>query len=412
MLERLSPFWRNLALSLLGVLVAWLAWSIRAVLNPLLVGYLLAYILHPLVVRVERRGMSRRSAVNVIFLVGAVGLFLVGVFFWQQGKGLVTDLFAAAEPDATALQTAPDSGVAPPGAPASDAVPGHLGERVRQEVETLSRRVEGWVREWIPGFELPLDELWTALRSELSSFVTSDKAADVAFGGLGWLRDVLGSALGILGILVLVPIYTYFLLFELGRINAFVARYLPRGERERIGRIAESLGEVLSSFFRGRLLIAFLKGAFIAAGLALCGVQYWFFLGMLAGVGSLVPFAGPVLAFVMALLVATVEHGFAGAVWRTGLVAALAEILEGYVLIPKILGDSLGLHPVVVLFAIMAGGAALGLFGVLIAVPLMATVVILVRELVLPALARFADEVPPAAPPGGHAPGTRLARRA
>jgi predicted PurR-regulated permease PerM len=86
------------------------------------------------------------------------------------------------------------------------------------------------------------------------------------------------------------------------------------------------------------------------------------------------------------------EYDLFTALWRTGLIYLLAEVFEGYVLMPKILGDSLGLHPVVVLASLMIGGAALGMFGILLALPLAATVIILTRELVLPALRKTAME--------------------
>ena len=157
------------------------------------------------------------------------------------------------------------------------------------------------------------------------------------------------------------------------------------------------------------MLICLLKGGVITAGLFAVQVPYAVFLGMGSGFLSLVPFVGPVFGFAAAFVLAAfppgaVEVTAAAAegpsVWvpilwallRTGGVFVAAELLEGYVLLPKILGDSLGLHPVVVLASIFIGGAALGMFGFLIALPLTAALVILVREMVLPALADFADE--------------------
>jgi len=208
-----------------------------------------------------------------------------------------------------------------------------------------------------------------------------------------------GSLLALVSFVVLLPIYTYFLLFELERIHAFVRRYLPRAEREHISRVGLQIGEVIGNFFRGRLAVCLAKGLFIAAGLALCGVQYALLLGMVAGAAALIPFAGPLLAYLMGLAFAlqqgpgpsTPELDLFEALWRTGAVYLLAEGLEGYYLVPKILGESLGLHPVVVLVSIFAGGAAFGMFGILLALPVTASLVIVMREFVLPELARLAD---------------------
>jgi predicted PurR-regulated permease PerM len=98
--------------------------------------------------------------------------------------------------------------------------------------------------------------------------------------------------------------------------------------------------------------------------------------------------------FVLAAVVGILEHGVIGSLVRAVLVFGAGEIFEGYVLVPRILGDKLGLHPLVVFFALFAGGAALGMLGLLIALPLTATLVVLFQEFVLPALKQFADEAP------------------
>ena len=200
-----------------------------------------------------------------------------------------------------------------------------------------------------------------------------------------------------IGFLALLPVYTYFLLFELERIHELVRQHVPKRERERVTRIGRRVGEVIASFFRGRLLICLLKGLVLAFGLTILQVPYGFLLGVLSGFLSLVPFVGPMIGFGATFLISLqgADPESAG-IWMSlaliGGVFMLAEILEGYVFIPKILGDSLGLHPVVILLSVFVGGAALGFFGFLIAVPLAATLIILFRELVMPALEDFAEE--------------------
>jgi predicted PurR-regulated permease PerM len=149
---------------------------------------------------------------------------------------------------------------------------------------------------------------------------------------------------------------------------------------------------VLSSFLRGRLVVSLLKGAFIALGLWMIGVPYALLLGCLAAFLSLIPFVGPMIAFLLGFLLAMLHRELFDALWRVGLIYVLAEFVEGYVLMPKVLGESLGLHPMVVLASLMIGGAALGMFGLLLALPIAATVIILTREIVLPALAKTSAE--------------------
>lgn len=396
MFEFNSTTRRNLALAALGLLVLWFAWEIRAVLNPLLLGYLCAHILHPLVERLVARGLSRRSAVNLVFLVGFLSVLIAGFGLWQQGSTLVGE-----------IRSNPD-----------------LAKRVQEEIVGAHASAQAFVDRYAPGVKLPgLDELAVWLRDALAQLVSSTPSDAAAAGGAASAappvgtslttfvghaaRGFFGGLLAFTSLLVLVPLYTYFLLFELERVHKFVRRYLPRTQRARVSRVAEEVGEVLSNFFRGRMLVCALKGAFITIGLLVCDVPYAFLFGMGSGFLSLIPFVGAMFGFVIALLVAMVDQGALPALLKTGIVFGLAEIVEGYVLIPKILGDSLGLHPVVVLFAIMAGGAALGFFGVLIALPLTAAIVILVREFVLPPLARFADESGSASPPNGPSAGRK-----
>jgi predicted PurR-regulated permease PerM len=381
MIERLPRVWRNVALLVLAALVLWFCWSIRAVINPLLIGYLCAYILHPAVQKLEDRGFSRRSAVLLIFLGGFVLAAGIGFGTFIQTKKLVQEVVT--------------------------------NEDVREKISTQFEEVRSGLDQRFPGLipsrdEIPdLAEAMTWLREFVTSHHdTAQRAGEatvVAAGGaFGLITDVLGTLVAIGGLFVLVPLYTYYMLFEIGRVNAWIKTYIPRIERERMTRVATQIGAVLSNFFRGRLVVCLLKGAVIAIGLFAAGVPYAFLFGMLGGFLSIIPFVGPFVAFLGAFLVGVIDHGVVSSLIRTGAVFGLAEVLEGYVFIPKIMGDSLGLHEVVVLFALIAGGAALGMFGILISLPLTATIVILFREFVVPALTAWVEDdrtVPPPLPP-------------
>lgn len=386
MLERLSPARRNLALIVLALLVIWFSWTVRSVLNPVILGYLLAYVLHPMVATLERRGFSRRAAVNLIFVAFALLMLLTALSIFWQGKALFVQV--------SAMLTATGGTEVPPLQERLDTALSALQQTLIEwgllEAESAGTPVEPW----------SLHSVFDALRAwwqrEVGPEGSARAGAAAAEGLFGMLMRVSGSVLSVVSLVFLLPIYTYFLLFELERIHTFVRRYLPRRERERIASIGSQIGEVLASFFRGRLFVCFLKGLFLTIALVVCGVPYAMLLGFLGGLLALVPVVGPVAAFALAFLVAMLDVEFSAlsALVTVGVVYGLAEVIEGYLLIPKILGDSLGLHPVVVILALTIGGAALGLFGLLVALPLTATVIILVRELVLPALRALADETP------------------
>lgn len=460
MLQNLSRTRRNWALAFFAALVLWFCWRIREVLNPLLLGYLLAFILHPAVQKLEGRGWSRTKAVNVIFAgSGLVGGVLALVLLWQGSNlsGLLTntpilerirssqsELFATVqkwlpedmlaslseggaevgegEPGGELgidLDKDPEGAPAEPDAPAVATESGDAddgGSEVLEDAAPMDADValvDGESGAASPGPEsyedLGLVEVLQGIWRNLSPEQAAD-AGQFALRGAGGLwasfRHWFGSALGLGFLLVLLPVYTYFLLFELGRIHGFVARYIPVRQRALVVDVGRQIGEVISSFFRGRLIVCLLKGLAMSLGLALIGTDYALLLGMTGGFLSLVPFFGPFGGFLFAIVVGLAAPGTQplGLVLRTGVVFALAELFEGYYLVPKILGDSLGLHPVVVLFAVFAGGATLGMFGFLIALPLTATIVILIKALVLPALAAFADEEPEPVSDGPESP--------
>jgi len=409
-IDRLSPSARKVALVALFILVGWFLWSVRSVLNPLILGYLLAFVVHPLVLRLERKGWKRRRAVNFIFGAFAVLLTLIGLGIFFQGRGLAREL---ASEQGLGLK---------------------VRERIEQSVEEYHDEIS-WLIQYLPkrandkndkqegvegvtkkpdAVETPVEpdkrglpaidpndkaaDLKRQIRAWWDSWITEEGSGDAASqlgtGVVFLFQQVFGNLLALATLLILLPIYTYFLLFELERIHKFVARYLPKRDRARLVRIGTLIGEVLANFFRGRLLVCLAKGTFLAIGLAVTGVDFALLLGLGTGFLSLIPFVGSAIGFVMALLVAMLEHSLGYAVISVGTVFLLAEGLENYLLIPKIIGDSLGLHPIVVIFCLMAGAASLGMFGLLVALPLTATLVILGREFLLPVLADVADNDP------------------
>lgn len=389
----MSPVRRNLLLALVGVLFLWFVWSIRAVVNPLLLGYLAAYILHPMVLRLERRGMSRRKAVNVIFLAGIVGSLLIGAGVLLQGKGLVENVVGDED----------------------------IQRQVSDALDSSISRIEEMTGQDIKLPRLDLSELYQQFQAALMDGQGDGSDGAVApagsegggvkeFGGrlaVGlWarLKGLFGSVIGIGGMLLLVPLYAYYMLFHLGGMHASVRRYLPKRDRESLSNIGRQIGQMLAAFFRGRLLVCLVKGLLISVGLMLVGVDYAFLFGMVSGGLSLIPMVGPFFGYLVTALLSIPSFKIEDATTGTpqfavlncfllcAVVFTIAELIEGYVLMPKILGDSLRMNEVEVLFYLLAGGSALGMLGVLLALPIAAVIKILLKEVVLPALERFADD--------------------
>ncbi len=381
MLDRLSPQRRNTALAVLTLLAVLAAWQVRDILNPLVAGYVLAYIAQPLVLKLEGRGWSRLRAVNTIYFLFAIFSVLMGLVAWSQGSLLAERVLD------------PELGLIPT-----------LDARLGSFVEThRSSAWLGWLFDDADGsvrvVGLGEGSTLALLAQQLWLEFGAGREGDVAAQGAGVLSHWFGSAVGLVSMLVLLPIYAWYLLFELDRIHAGVRKYVPAPEQERVARIAQRIGGVLTVFFRGRLTVCLIKGVLLTVGLWLVGAPYAVFLGMASGFAALIPFVGAFLGYAFTFLVALTSPGaeFLVTFGLISAVFAIAEVLEGYFLVPRILGDSLGLHPLFVFVAVFIGGATMGMFGFLLALPLAASGLILVRELVVPAMEQFAaaDDVPP-----------------
>jgi len=245
-----------------------------------------------------------------------------------------------------------------------------------------------WVNERFSNPELSdaVEDLGQEVFPRLSEAILVN-TSDVARGALG----VLGTMLALLTWSLIVPLYTFFFLMHLEEVWKAFVTHLPGTHRDRVLRVLHSIHVMLIGFFRGRLLTMLFKGIMVAAGLLVVGAPYWVVFGALAGVLTIVPAVGPLAAGLPAVILSYNEGGPVTA----GLAAAVlvaAELVEGYVLIPKMVGREVGLHPMAVITAILVGGGLLGLFGVVIAIPLAAAARIVWGEFVVPALEAKAAE--------------------
>ncbi len=428
MLDKLSKTRRNLALLALAVAVLWFAWTVRTALNPLMLGLLFAYILHPMVLKLERRGWSRRKAVNTIFGAFGVVVLLLTFAIVMQARALWRDvnaedgaldrmrtqlkeIVASAEERATkigldlqALQGIPgearkdEDGEAP--ATGTEAVPEGDGDGTEplappEESAEAAKAPQGPPTADESARRTLVDELFDRAKGWAFSKDGSDAAqASLQAAGGVWhtLEIAFGSLVTVLSLVFLVPLYTWFLLFELERISSFVVGYIPRDQRTLWSRIGGQMAGMLGAFFRGRMLVCLLKGLLLTVTMAALGIPYSLLVGMLGGFLSLIPVVGPGVGYLLAFLLALLVHDPLGASWRCAVVFAVGELGEGYVLMPKVLGEQLGLPPVVVLASLMIFGSALGMFGLLLALPLTAASVILAKELLLPALKQWAED--------------------
>jgi predicted PurR-regulated permease PerM len=393
--------YRAFVLGVSALFVLGLGYLLSEVLNPFLIALLIAYVLNPLVERLEQRGIQRRFAVYVLFagallLIGGsigFGAFNAGEQIeeirWElQGERLLDERDSGDKARLDALQKAADAALRrdPQG-------------RWFVDVDGSGDRKIGLI-EGITATIAPVGSRISTDRLESFARALETQAGDaLAVGAQAskGLSEFLKQLTNFVGYVFLVPLYTFFLLLTFSSMRDAIRSHLPGAYREHIVVIAHRLDEQLSAFFRGRLVLALTKGALTALGLAILGVRFAFFIGMLAGLLSVVPLLGPLVGAFLAVLFCYDSSGNWGARCAgVGAVFAATETFEALAY-PAVIGRNVGLHPLALILALFSFGKLLGLFGVLMAVPIACCLKILFEEFVLPEVRALAQEKP--APP-------------
>lgn len=360
--ERSAGRWVGAAVVAAGL--GWLAWRTRSVLAPFVVALLAAYVLHPIVSALEKRGLKRLAAT---ILVGTAGL-MIGLFALaytvDQGASLVHNL---TEEETGPLRRAAD----------------RAGQWVR---EVGSPALGGLLNE--AGESGVLE----SVRQRADDPEVLDAAGRAAGGVLSAVGSVLAALVGGAAMLLLFPIYLFLFLLQMDAMWEFLKGLLPQGGRATTLRVLERIHLTTAGFFRGRLVVGVVKGALLGLGMLMIGVPQALFLGLFAGMLAMLPILGPLLGFVLpALLV--VFGGGEGVLGSLGLLTALFLVMEGVealLLVPKFVGREVGLPVLAILFAVTAGGAAFGLFGLVLSIPIAAAVQIVCQEVLLPPLRKAA----------------------
>lgn len=362
----LAPFrgtrGRAVLLSTASVLVMiWLLSTTGSVLAPFVLSLGLAYLLDPLVDRLQARRIPRTLAI-VILTIPVLAVLAALVLF---------------------------------GIPAAVR---QLGDVVDQ-APVLFQRAADWVetmRDRLLRVDVPLldeEELVRELRSiDADAVVAFLQERREALGSWAWgsilgLGRGLGTVVSVLGYVVLTPVLTFYLLRDWDRLRSAMADLLPRDRREAVVGFAGEYDRLLGRYLRGQVIVALTIGAVTAGGLALVGFPYAAMLGLIVAIFSVVPYLGLVLSLLPAIFIALVSGNVGVALLKVGVVYGGAQALEGAVVSPRIVGESVGLHPVWVVLALALGGFFFGFVGLLVAVP----AAVGIKLLILRGLARYRD---------------------
>lgn len=328
-------FW----LALVG-LAGYLLYLLGPVLTPFLFALTVAYIFEKLVARLAARGMSRSAAAALVLLliiVASVAMVLVLLPLLQQQLVRIT-------------------------------------ETMPRFFEWARTNIEPMLEERL-GIEVELDHLRALVIEQLPSpqRIAAWVVPSLTSGGL--------ALVGFFVNLVLVPVVLFYFLRDWSDIVAEVDYMLPRAQHATIARLAREIDAVLGEFLRGQLSVMLVMAGFYAAALWLVGVEYAVAIGLLAGLITFIPYVGAVFGITLGTVVAVMQFQALGPLLWVWAVFFAGQMIEGYLVVPRLVGDRIGLHPVVVIFALLAFGQLFGFVGVLLALPASAALLVWLRYL-------------------------------
>ncbi len=340
----IAQFLRRLKYVLAALAVGWVIWLLGPILTPFVLALALAWLGDPLVDRIEATGRSRNTGVVLVFvamilLITAALLILVPMIERQ----IATLVAAIPQAQQWLMQT---------GIPWFEQKTG---------LEIMQWMDPDLLIEWVRSH-------WQQAGGFAKTFF--GYVSRSGFTMVTWVVNIL-----------LLPILAFYFLRDWDKLVERVASMIPRNHIGTITKLARESDEVLGAFIRGQFLVMIALGVVYAAGLSLVGLKLGLLIGLVAGLISFIPYLGATTGIVMAIGAALVQaQGFdLKLLILVGVVFTVGQLLESYVLTPRIVGDKIGLHPVAVIFAVMAGGQLFGFLGMLLALPVAAVSNVLLR---------------------------------
>lgn len=319
----------------------WLLYILRSVLMPFVAGILLAYLLDPMVDKLEKLKISRLSStlivcfITILIVVPALGL-LIGMIENQ------ISLLIQATPKYLTL----------------------IMEKVRPSLNDLNER---------------FPDLKSANLEEL---IKNNIGNSMRFIGKV-LKTLISNGfalINLISLLLIMPIVAFYMLRDW---DDFVKKFedlLPKKSKKSIMETLKDIDKIIAGFIRGQLSVCLILGIFYSIGLKFVGLELGLLVGFISGIISFIPYVGSITGFVIGCILAFAQYGDLTHVFYVIGVFMVGQFIEGNFLTPKLVGESVGLHPVWVMFALLAGGVLLGFLGLMLAVPLAAIIGVLVRQ--------------------------------
>lgn len=323
------------------VLVFLFLMTFSAVLLPFVAGMTLAYFLDPVADWLERRGLSRLMA-TVVILLGFLVVLTAALL-------LIIPLLAAQISD--------------------------LASNIPKWVSTVQKEISNENLERLPDW---MTAQIVAIRANASKYVGD--AAVLASTIFGQIWNSGKAIVDIASLFLITPVVAFYVLLDWDHMVAKVDSWVPREHVETVREIARDMDRAIAGFVRGQGSLCLILGLFYGVSLSLAGLNFGLLIGLFVGLISFIPYVGSMVGLALSLGVATIQ--FWPDYWMPALVLAIflvGQFLEGNILQPKLVGQSIGLHPVWLMFALFAFGALFGFVGLLVAVPASAAIGVLVR---------------------------------
>ncbi|WP_376690521.1 AI-2E family transporter [Wenzhouxiangella sp. EGI_FJ10409] len=338
-LSRYQILWILASLLIAG----WLLWLLGPVLTPFFISVLIAYMVNPIVGWLEDRRIRRDLAVAVVFALAFLLMVVVLLIVVPVLIREIADFFGR--------------------------LPGY--------VDAFQQNALPWIEAQL-GITLDLQSFDVERARGLIQEYFSN-IAGAAGNVLSIMTQSGGRFLVWITSMVLVPLVTFYLLRDWRLLMDTLRDILPRNVEPTVVKLTEDCDEALGGFLRGQLMVMLSLGLVYATGLWIVGLNNAIAIGMIAGLVSFVPYLGAIIGILLAGITAVIQDFSLVFLVSVGVVFVVGQLIESFVLTPKLVGDRIGLHPVLVIFAVMAGGQLFGFAGVLLALPAAAAGTVLVR---------------------------------
>lgn len=355
---------RDLFLIVLTIFALLFGYYLRSIFTPVLVAFALAYLFHPVIGYMQKQWNLKRPIAILIILGSilmaglAVAAWIVPVFIEQLGK--LTQVVTKAVRDHVA-----------------DISPEKFNA-IKDQLETWASRIEA---------------------DPVSFFV--DQFTLLFAGtsvGASMVTGVIGAATYIAITAILIPLYFFFIASQFDPLVDSFTNYIPASSRPRTLKVVGDMNEIVSTYFRSRVLISFIMGVLLSLGWAIVGVPFWFILGMAGGLLSLIPFASAAV-WPIAIALVALQANQTGAAFNLmsvvilpSIVFCVVQAIEGWFLTPLLQGRSLNMSAMAILIVVFIGGSIGGLYGLILCIPVAACVKILASQVFLPRLREWSAE--------------------